>query len=291
MSIRFDIPSKCILSGEHSVLRGGYALVVPVFSRKLSLTYTPSDIFKIDFSGERGKEMQLAFLPALDRALDAVAKTRDDLKGVIEIQNEVPIGSGLGASAVICVSIARLFHAWGWLREVEMFSFARNLENLFHGESSGLDIAVVLEGQPLKYHRERGVETLSWKWHPNWYISYSGARGLTADCVNQVKKYLAENPSEGLKIDEEMKESVRLIETALTSDERVGQPILLEGLKLGKTCFEKWNLLSPNLREHIGSLESKGALVAKPTGSGLGGFVLSLWPPNHLPQGSDFISL
>ena len=46
---------------------------------------------------------------------------------------------------------------------------------------------------------------------------------------------------------------------------------------LARDCFESWGLCDGAMGTHIKDLEEKGAVAVKPTGSGGGGYALSLW--------------
>lgn len=74
--------------------------------------------------------------------------------------------------------MARWFHSLKLIREIEMYEFARTLENLFHGESSGVDIAVALSGEGIRFTRATDVtasnrQVVDLQWKPTWYVSYS----------------------------------------------------------------------------------------------------------------------
>ncbi|MCB0347867.1 MAG: hypothetical protein KDD37_03485, partial [Bdellovibrionales bacterium] len=198
-----------------------------------------------------------------------------------------PIGSGLGASAAFCVAVVQLFVHMGWVEANNAFHFAKEIENLFHGESSGLDIAVILEGKPILFNRLEGMQVLDFSWKPNLYLSYSGNRGLTSDCVNKVKKMHEDYSQMAMRVDDKMKQSVDLILKALKGDKDTF--LLKEGIDLGLSCFQDWNLVNANLREHIQILKNHGAMAVKPTGSGDGGYVLSLWQDGVEPSGAEFI--
>jgi mevalonate kinase len=111
-------------------------------------------------------------------------------------------------------------------------------------------------------------------WVPQWYVSYSGKRGVTLECVNKVKGLIAKDARLGEEIDRNMKAAVAQAEEALMMGEEQGLPKLKEAMNLARSCFDLWGL-SPD--SHIQWLTSHGAVAAKPTGSGDGGFVLSLW--------------
>ena len=56
-----------------------------------------------------------------------------------------------------------------------------------------------------------------------------------------------------------------------------GLPALAKSMGLAAECFEQWGLSDGAPGEHIQWLKEHGALAVKPTGSGGGGYVLSLW--------------
>lgn len=275
------VPGKWILAGEHSVLRGSPALVFPLQSRWLELSYSPTpDIpLKLQLDGDHGGEMQLLFWGVLEKAAELTKIQRSDLRGRLQLKSSIPVGAGLGASAALCVAMSRWFHAMQLIQENEMYEFARTLENLFHGESSGVDIAVALSGQGIRFSRSIGHQTaerntLSLNWKPQWYVSYSGKRGVTSECVNKVKALIARDPELGQKMDDQMKEAVAKAQAALSMDEKQGFAELKSAIDLANNCFVQWGL-SPE--EHSKWLSDHGAAAVKPTGSGDGGYMLSLW--------------
>ena len=141
---------KCILSGEHSVLRGFPALVYPVFHHHLDMTYKENqEAFKIIKEGPFAKELDFCLSPLFDKAFASLGKSRKDLKGSLTLKSCIPVGAGLGASAVLSVAIACLMKEKGWLENV--VSFAKELESLFHGVSSGMDVCAVFKQKSFLY--------------------------------------------------------------------------------------------------------------------------------------------
>ena len=140
-------------------------------------------------------------------------------------------------------------------------------------------------GQGLKLHKEKEWAPLQIAWQPQWYISYCGQKGSTSECVGQVKTLLDENPEYGRRIDRQMEIAVDRLEEALKVKGERSQQALYDGVNQAKECFEKWGLVSPALKEHCDMLSENGAKAWKPTGSGGGGYVLSVWdkePPEKL---------
>lgn len=275
---------KWILAGEHTVLRSGKALVFPLKSKSIAFQYLPSsEKFHVEFDGSHGDEVQLLFWGVLERALETVNLNRNDLTGSLRVTSELPIGAGLGASAALCVVLGQWFVAQGWVKEDSLYEFARGLENLFHGESSGVDIAAAMSGAPIEFTMRDLGQSLDVKWRPHWYLSYSGQRGVTKECVAKVKALRARDLQVGEEIDQDMKEAVAMAQTALQMSEVEGPRQLADAITRARSCFERWGLVSGKLQTHLQMLMEKGAWAVKPTGSGDGGYALSLWrhPPPH----------
>jgi len=270
---------KWILAGEHAVLRGCPALVFPVRGRRLNLRFEPTDRpLTARFFGEHGEEMHLLFWGVFEKGLHLLNLNRDDFTGQISIENSIPVGAGLGASAALCSAVARWFVASELIASADAQEFARQLENLFHGESSGVDIAVALRGRGLRFVRGGDISEVEIGWQPKWYLSFSGKRGVTSECVSRVKNLWATAPEAAQKIDDDMRTAVELAQRALaqTSSETGLKP-LAESIELAGSCFERWGLVSSDLKRHISRLRESGAIAVKPTGSGEGGYVLSLY--------------
>lgn len=280
---------KWILAGEHAVLRGSPALAFPLVSQSFKFSHKQNgDDFGVGFSGERGEDYRLLFHGVLEQALNKLGKNRDSIEGQVVIESSLPVGSGLGASAALCVALSRWFVHLGWIEDSEVYDFSRKLEDLFHGESSGVDIAVAMKAHGVRFVRDlknqaQKIEDLSVGWKPHLYLSYSGSKGLTSDCVSKVKSLFETKPQLAMHLDQQMSESVLMAEEALSSGEADRLKKMKNSLLLASDCFEKWGLIFGDLKSHMRKLEEAGALAVKPTGSGGGGFVLSLWEPENLP--------
>jgi mevalonate kinase len=276
---------KWILAGEHAVLRGCPALAFPLMSKALQFTYDaepgPLDVV---FSGSHGEELKLLFYGVIETAVRRLNVSKP-LKGKFQIKSELPVGAGLGASAALCGAVSRWCAGQSWIGENEVYEFARKLEDLFHGESSGVDLAVSLSAQGVHFERGGKPLAMSPAWWPGFYLSYSGARGMTSDCVAKVKRLFETDLTLAENLDRQMRESVSMAERALGANLPSSRSELESAIHLARDCFERWGLCAGDLSQHMQGLTEAGAMAVKPTGSGGGGFVLSLWstePPISL---------
>ena len=290
MNFRKKFFGKWALAGEYSVLRSGAALVYPLDYYSISFNYKKkSSPLLIKKTGSYQTGLDFSVTPILYKALKLLNKKKEQLKGELEIEGAIPFGAGVGASSSLCVGVSYLFVYKKWLKRNQMKSFAISLEDFFHGKSSGMDITAIINKKPILYCKGKVLKNLdSFKHKPLLFLSYSGGRSSTSVGVAKVRKLFDKNWTLAESIDKQMCQSTKL---CLKSLEEGGQKkalsLLSQALNLGEDCFNKWGLISHDLEQHIKELKKQGALAAKPTGSGLGGHVISLWkkpPPVSLKK-------
>lgn len=271
--------AKWILAGEHSVLRGHPALVFPLLSCQLQLHYRQSETLKVTTVNEQERLDDANLHEILIKAAAQLNKSPQKLHGHFIFDNAIPIGAGLGASAALCVSIAHWLVWKQWLDSRHLLDFAQKLEDCFHGKSSGLDIIGASSNTGMLFKQGK-TSALIQTWQPNWYLSYSGKPGITAEGVTNVQHLWQTQPKKAQDIDQQMNQAVKKAIKALHSRSLVK---LQTAIELACDCFIQWDLITPTMHTHIKQLYQAGALAVKPTGSGNGGYVLSLWPSETIP--------
>ena len=279
---------KWILCGEQSVLRGHPAIVFPLGNCELSLSFS-SDAHALEvichpqYASSIRKVWNHAWLESKYFNLAN--------QGTLRIESTIPIGQGMGASAALCLAIARMVcHVENTPDKI--WHVAKHLEHLFHGQSSGLDILGSNSQQGTWFVRGQS-QSLHLTWRPHWLLTNTYEIGETSKAIEKVQALCIEKPSYSASIDQLMHQSVVMARQALESYTPNLQ-LLQQSMNQARQCFEAWGLITPNMQKEIDSLFKQGALAVKPTGSGGGGFLLSLWgdPDEHLiPKGKQHFKI
>lgn len=285
MMFQTRIPSKCIIAGEHTIIKRGFAVVAPCHRYYLSLKFTPNDIPTVSsISGEGYNSTMVILWPVVEHAFEILGKDPSKLTGCFQVKWSIPPCGGLGFSAALCVAVAKWVVHYGMLAESDLFNFATHLEDSFHGKSSGVDIAGVLSDGIVQYFSTREIQPISLQWLPKLYVSSSGEQSISERCIKKVIHLRETEPQRARVVDDNMMLACAMVKNALESPEGKGLPLLASALQLGNRCFYDWGLVSPALDKHLQRLQEH-ALACKVVGAGFGGHVLSLWdkaPPSDL---------
>lgn len=273
--------AKWILAGEHAVVRGHSAIVFPMREKTMTLRYEENQKpLSLQIDGEKTDYLDPLFWRAFEEGLKKIHQQLTTLTGTFSLMNNIPLGSGLGASAALCINIGRFFVWKNWIVEPDLFHFARSLEDVFHGKSSGLDLVGSLYNAGVYFSPQQPpyplIEPIKARWQPHWSLSFSGKIGITSECVQQVQQLHQDDPALAKQLDIDMENAVQLAKKALESDQSIGLPLLIKAINQACECFSAWGLINPAMATHIQHLKESGALAVKPTGSGNGGYLLSL---------------
>lgn len=281
---------KWILAGEHSVVRGHEALVFPIKEKQFTLRYKASSpSLGADYNGSSGVDMHLLFWSVLEQGMQLLGRSLNQIGGHFHLESNIPVGVGMGASAALCVAMSRWFCAQSMIEQSQTCEFARELEHLFHGKSSGLDIAGVSSDGGV-FFKTGSCIPVKQIVYPNWFLSSCNQIGITSHCIQQVQSLWDKDPLLAQQIDNQMIESTQESKIALEQGGTQAIEHLAKAINKAADCFYQWGLVSESLQQHMNQLFADGAIAVKPTGSGGGGFVLSLWDKQPTGQ-MDFIAV
>jgi len=267
-----QISGKWILAGEHTVLRGGTAVGLPLPERTLHLKFEPADhTLKIE-----PQEAQ-APISALLHSLQDLP----EIRGTLSLESTIPQGAGLGSSAALCIALSRWLAEPLKLNPQDLAPFATRLENVFHGKSSGMDVATILADEPISFSMEGGPKRLGLRELPLFTFHDTETRSKTHDSIAKVTALRDSNPTLGSEIDNQMQDATRHIIEGLTlfdqGQEGPGHLLLAQGMNEAHQCFVQWGLVTPGIASQRAALIAQGALACKLTGAGGGGILVALW--------------
>ena len=249
---------KLILCGEHAVVYGHPAIAFAVdLSTRVTLTRRP---------GPTG----VAGCPPDARLTAALHEVLEPTGWGVRLDSTLPIGKGMGSSAALAVALvrARAELEGRSLDADETYAQAMPCERVFHGNPSGLDVAVSARGGCIRFTRGT-PPTLQPLTPGRWRVVVldTGAAGDTAELVAGVA---ARRPG----VDPVLQSIGALVERCCghLDDARALGPLLTENHRL----LGKLGVSTPELDDLVALALDAGALGAKLAGAGGGGVALAL---------------
>lgn len=247
---------KLILLGEHAVVHGQPALAFAV-NRGTTATVAPAE----------GPTTVAA--PFLNARVEAAVHLAVGAQGRhVTLASDLPVGRGMGSSASLAVALVRARRAWPGDAGGTEFDAAMPIEAVFHGNPSGVDVAVACHGGVVRYQRAP-TPTITPLACPTWQavVIDTGKVGVTAELVAGVA---ARRPA----VDGQLAAIGALVDEA--------QAVLHDAAALGPLLTRCHGLLgeigvsTPELDAIVAWACEAGALGAKLSGAGGGGVVLAM---------------
>ena len=274
---------KWVLAGEHAVLRGLPAIVLPRTDLSLRLEFLPAASGGLDILPRSLRDISGELIRLFEKATGR--SVQNLLNGKLQIVSNLPISAGMGSSAALCTALSQWLGSSIGLSRSEVFEAARQLEDYFHGESSGMDVAETFAQAPIVYRRHQGYEELDLKRLPQFKFIDTGIRNQTRDSIARVQRLWQEDRRAAEKMDQKMGiavnraiEGLQLYGASNPEFERDALWKIAQAIENAHECFVSWGLSSDKINQQIESLKQDGALAAKMTGSGQGGFLVALMP-------------
>ncbi|MBI1813160.1 hypothetical protein HY285_04845 [Candidatus Peregrinibacteria bacterium] len=141
-----SVPGKIILSGDHAVVSGFPGIAMPSRQR-LTVTFEERDSGTLELRCDPSMTH-----PAWQNYLDRIVRESEKIAdrkwfGTITIENDIPIGKGMGSSTAAVIAIARCLFGEG------CENHAQQIEDAVNPGNSGLDFAVIWNNRPLRFQR------------------------------------------------------------------------------------------------------------------------------------------
>ncbi len=283
---RASAPGKVILVGEHFVVENQPAIAVAldlraracariiegefrveVYSKNLSRedTFTPE-------SADKSSPLYPAYYAAL-RTMEFIGIKKPVR---IEIDSEIPPAAGMGSSASVAVAtVAAVSAALGVrLAKEDISRLAYEAEVLVHGKPSGIDNTIATYGGAIAYRKTEGFIELEADFSPvALVLADSGIPRNTGEMVRKVRALLKKYP----RVMEPLYhaaghlaiEAGKAIEAG--DFERLG-----ELMNINHGFLSAVGVSNLTLERMVYKAREAGALGAKITGAGGGGFIVAL---------------
>lgn len=278
--MRFRASGKVILLGEHAVVYGHPALA-GALAGGASITTTPGrgrlciPAWSATFEPRASDQSR-----PLERAYAALRRELgigDDSSVDLIAEFTIPVAAGLGSSAALAVAVARALEAAHGLAPdtARTARAAMASETVIHGQPSGLDHTVALDGGFGLFVRGRGFEPLKLLQPLPLVVGHTGKPRDTGARVARVAALLAERASE---VRERFLAIERLVEhgkCALLGGE-LG--VLGQAMDENQRHLSALEVSSPEIERLCALAREAGAVGAKLTGGGGGGCVVALAP-------------
>ncbi|MBN2714927.1 MAG: mevalonate kinase [Deltaproteobacteria bacterium] len=276
--------SKIILLGEHAVVHGEDALVLGM-PEAVCATCRHADGFSVSIpawtapSGENSRTPRNTGRDAIPDGMTGAfhcmfSKMKIDPPAVaLEVTAGIPARAGLGASAALGVACARAINSLLNLRltDDDIFEAVLAFENVFHHNSSGVDIRAAAHVGCGLYNRHRGYIAIEADL-PLLLVVHSGVPGATGDTVKRFANRLQSHP-DGPRQLKRLGELTRPGKSALVQrDWRSLGALMTEAHRI----LSWFDVSSPQLDNICRLAMRHGAPGAKLTGGGGGGCAIIL---------------
>lgn len=295
VSLTARTPAKLILSGEHAVVYGQPAIAMAV-DRYTTTTTTWRDSPHIHFKLADLKYAKTITLQTLQRLtlqlqtdyrafLNGTGSIRDVLKrpfellqysvstlierlnvqlpkGVeIAVQSNIPLGCGMGSSAAAVISTLSAFSNFlklDWQRD-ELLTLGKEIENLQHGKSSGLDLQLVTYGGCVRF-QNGVVETRSAPQMPMYIINTGKPESSTGECVAHAATILARDTI----MLQDFAAVTEAVDAAINSNDLVA---LQQAIRINHALLQNLGVVPDRVSNLINDLENNN-FAAKICGAG-----------------------
>ncbi len=277
---------KIILLGEHAVVYGFPAVAVPVRSLRTRAELDEGSAPLRIAAPLISLDAPMADLPAGHPLVACIRRTAEALGsavpgGRLTITSDIPVASGLGSGAAVSTAIVRVLAATAGrdLPPAEVSRIVFAVEQIYHGNPSGVDNTVIAYESPIFFRRGQEPEILAAGAAAHLLIADSGVPGRTRIAVGGVRERRDADPA---RYDELFRRIGDLAEEGRGHLESGHIPQLGATLDRCHELLRAIEVSTSALDRMVEAARSAGAYGAKLSGAGLGGNIVALADPARL---------
>lgn len=270
MTVEASAPGKLILSGEHSVVYGKPEIITAI-NRRLEVS--------VKAGKKKGRALTFFSQESTDLLKFAVGKIfkilgeqpKKDLE--IQVDSEIPVGSGLGSSAALAVATAASLFAYfnQALDKEKINEIAYEIEKKQHGAPSGGDNTIATYGGFLWYRKEteflklfKPLEFKSGKLPEFVLINTGRPVETTGEMVAYVRKLYDQKKDQIGKILDNMEKVTKEMLVALS---QMDEGKLILAIRKNEKLLEYLGVVSPFAKVVVREINKAGG-AAKVCGAG-----------------------
>ena len=273
-----EAPAKTILFGEHAVVYGEPGIAIPLPALKTTARFYSDDSGRLQIhSNHIGLTSTYHDLSKKHpiRLLIDILMNELNLQaipsGILRIESEIPVASGLGSGAASTIAMIRAFtEAFNMsLDDQKISDIAFEIEKVYHGTPSGLDNTVITYAKPVFFVKGKPFEFLTIPVKLPLLVVNSGVQSKSIEVVNDVRSHY----DQLAPVIQEIGKVTRQAKTALLAGDLPGIGSLMNQ---NQALLKQLTVSSPELDKIYSIALLNGAIGAKLSGAGRGGNLIIL---------------
>ncbi|AJA90476.1 mevalonate kinase [Borreliella chilensis] len=262
---RIRKPSKILFLGEHSAVYGFPVIgaTVPIY---MDLVYKLSKDWKYLGKPSIRLNSLISFIVSNYNKVNPIEFT---------VISEIPIGVGLGSSASLSLCFAEYITNHFEYKDCNKILLANQIEDIFHGKSSGMDIGLIELGGTFYLEKKEGVLNFKKVGNSSFYFLVGAIKRdfTTKEIVVNLKKRVLANPDLFVFI----KKLGSAVNNASVFFQNNDVYSLANEMNFAHYCLKCLGLSNDTLDWLIRKGLKLGALSGKLSGSGKGGAFIFLF--------------
>lgn len=270
-----EAPSKVIVTGEHFVVHGAWALAAAI-GREVRVEVREAERFRVE--SERVRSSSSPALVPIEKVVESMAREfsfRPSLH--VSVSSRIPDGAGLGSSASTMVALSSAISRLRGLGlgRKEIVEFAMVGEREIHGRPSGIDAAICAQGGVILYKVGLRPKQVPLSGTRHLLVIFSGKKRQTKKLISHVADVKSRLPHFFAGLADSASEVSAMAAERLQTGDTEGLGRLMT---FNHAVLSAVGVSNEDLDGLVDLLLSLGCCGAKLTGAGGGGSLLAVAP-------------